>query len=163
MIRPLCSLQLIFVERFRILSKMLYLCIKIGKMKYRLKKETKPKLPTFGKYKAVAVHNQVIGSKQITKEVAKEMGVSEGDVLGVMLSLSTVINRHLRNGDKVKLESWGTMKLEIESEKVDNLKDFRAKKHIRGVRLHFLPESENGSPELYKDIPFDKDKTFAEE
>jgi flavodoxin/predicted small lipoprotein YifL len=60
--------------------------------------------------------------------------------------------------DKVKLEGWGTMKLEIESEKVDNLKDFRANKHIRGVRLHFLPESQNGSPELYKDLKFEKDK-----
>lgn len=132
-------------------------------MKYRLKKETKPKLPTFGKYKAVAVHDQVIGSRQILKEVAKHLGVSEGDALGVALGLSTVISRHLRNGDKVKLESWGTMKLEIESEKLDSLKDFRAKKHIRGVRLHFLPESENGSPELYKNIHFDKDKNYVEE
>ena len=115
-------------------------------MKYRIKKETKPKLPTFGKYKAIAVHDQTYGTDQITKEVAREMGCHAGDVYGIMLSLSTVINRHLRNGDKVKLEGWGTMKLEIESDKVDNLKDFRANKHIRGVRLHFLPESQNGSP-----------------
>lgn len=108
-------------------------------MKYRIKKETKPKLPTFGKY-------------------STEMDCHAGDVYGIMQGLSTVINRHLRNGDKVKLEGWGTMKLEIESEKVDNLKDFRANKHIRGVRLHFLPESQNGSPELYKDLKFEKDK-----
>ena len=31
----------------------------LEKMKYRIKKETKPKLPTYGKYKAVAVHNQI--------------------------------------------------------------------------------------------------------
>ena len=52
---------------------------------------------------------------------------------------------------------------EIESEKVDNLKDFRAKKHIRGVRLHFIPESYKGSPELYSDIKFERDRTFKEE
>ena len=132
-------------------------------MKYRIKKETKPKLPTFGKYKAVAVHNQICDTDKITEEVAREMGCHAGDVYGIMLSLSTVINRHLRNGDKVKLEGWGTMKLEIESEKVDNLKDFRANKHIRGVRLHFLPESQNGSPELYKDLKFEKDKTSPED
>ena len=79
-------------------------------MKYRIKKETKPTLPTFGKYKAVAVHHQT-----------------------------------------------------IESEKVDNLKDFRAKKHIRGVRLHLIPESSKGSPDLYKDITFEKDKNYVEE
>lgn len=79
-------------------------------MKYRIRKETKPTLPTFGKYKAVAVHHQT-----------------------------------------------------IESEKVDNLKDFRAKKHIRGVRLHLIPESSKGSPDLYKDITFEKDKNYVEE
>ena len=31
------------------------------------------------------------------------------------------------------------MKLEIESDKVDNLQDFRAKKHIHGVPLRLPP------------------------
>ena len=115
-------------------------------MKYRIKKETKPKLPTYGKYKAVAVHDQTYGTGQITKEVAREMGCHAADVYGIMLGLSTIINRHLRNGDKV-----------------DNLKDFKAKKHIRGARLHFIPESQNGSPELYKDLKFEKDKTSPED
>ena len=53
---------------------------------------------------------------------------------------------------------YGLFKLEIESEKVDNIKDFRAQKHIRGVRLHFIPESYKGSPELYKDISFERVK-----
>ena len=30
------------------------------------------------------------------------------------------------------------------------------------VRLHFIPESEGGSPELYKDIKFEKDKHYME-
>ena len=30
------------------------------------------------------------------------------------------------------------------------------------VRLHFIPESEGGSPELYKDIKFEKDKNYTE-
>ena len=55
------------------------------------------------------------------------------------------------------------MKLEIESEKVDNLKDFRAKKHIRGVRLHFLPVSYEGSQPLYQGLTFEKDKNYKEE
>ena len=47
--------------------------------------------------------------------------------------------------------------------KVDILNDFRSNKHIRGVRLHFIPESTNGSPELYSDIKFERDRTFKEE
>ena len=81
-------------------------------MKYRIKKETKPKLSTYGKYKAVAVHEQTITSEQIIQEAAELHLLSEG---------------------------------------------FRAKKHIRGVRLHFIPESNDGTQALYDGITFKKD------
>ena len=132
-------------------------------MKYRLKKETKPTLPTYGKYKAVAVHNQTISSEEILKEAAQNNPLSEGVLVAALIRLSEVVNRHLRAGDRVRLWDWGMMKLEIESEKVDNLKDFKAKKHIRGVRLHFLPQSYEGHQELYEGITFEKDKLYTEE
>ena len=91
-------------------------------MKYRLKKETKPTLPTFGKYKAVAVHYHTVESRQLIKEVAQRMGTHTSNVLAVMTSVAEVVNNHLREGDRVRLEDWGMMKLEIESVKVDNLK-----------------------------------------
>lgn len=127
-------------------------------MKYKLKKETKPRLTTFGKYKAVAVHRQTVDTQRILKEVAERDGISEAEVLTVMIGLSSVINKHLRQGDKVRLDTWGLLKLEIESDKVENEEDFRARKHIHGVRLHFLPESKHGSQELYKDVSFERDK-----
>ena len=127
-------------------------------MRYKIKKETKPTLSTFGKYKAVAVHNQTIESRQIYEEAARHMNISGGALEGLMMTVAEVVRRHLQNGDKVRLKAWGMLKLEIESDKVDDPKAFRVKKHIRGVRLHFLPESENGSPELYKDITFEKEK-----
>ena len=127
-------------------------------MRYKIKKETKPNLPTFGKYKAVAVHNQIIESRQLYEEAARHSGVSGGVLEGLMMSVAETVYRHLRMGDKVRLKEFGLFKLEIESEKVDNIKDFRAQKHIRGVRLHFIPESYKGSPELYKDISFERVK-----
>jgi nucleoid DNA-binding protein len=132
-------------------------------MKYRIKKETNPTRPTCGKYKAVAVHYHTVDSKQLIKETAQHMGTHTSNVLGVLSSVAAVVNSHLREGDRVRLPDWGMMKLEIESEKVDNLKDFRAKKHIRGVRLHFLPESYEGRQELYEGITFEKDKNYTEE
>jgi len=131
-------------------------------MKYRIKKETNPTRPTCGKYKAVAVHYHTVDSKQLIKETAQRMGTHTSNVLGVLSSVAAVVNSHLREGDRVRLPDWGMMKLEIESEKVDNLKEFRAKKHIRGVRLHFLPESYEGRQELYEGIIFEKDKLYTE-
>ena len=131
-------------------------------MKYRLKKETKPALPTYGKYKAVAVHYHTVESRQLIKEAAQRMGTHPSNVLAVISTVAEVVNNHLREGDRVRLENWGMMKLEIESEKVDNLKDFKAKKHIRGVRLHFLPQSYEGKQELYEGITLEKDKLYNE-
>ena len=127
-------------------------------MKYIIVKETKPTLKTFGKYKAKAVHNGEVGSRHIRDEVSERLGISEGAVEAVMMCLSNVISHHLRRGDKVRLDTWGLMKLEIESDKVDAPATFRANKHIRGVRLHFLPESEKGKPELYQDMTFEKER-----
>ena len=127
-------------------------------MRYRIKKESKPTLPTFGKYKAVAVHDKTIDSRQILEETAQRMHINQGTIHGVIMCLAEVVNSHLRDGDRVRLPDWGMMKLEIESEKVDDPKTFRAKKHIRGVRLHFLPQSCEGTQELYEGISFEKDK-----
>jgi len=142
----------------------LYICSKNHRlMRYRIKKETKPTLPTFGKYKAVAVHNQTIEARQLFEEAARGSSISAGVLEGLMMNVARVVRLHLRQGDKVRLTDFGLLKLEIESEKISNLKDFRAKKHIRGVRLHFIPESTKGSPDLYKDITFQKDNHFVEE
>ena len=131
-------------------------------MKYKIVKETKPSLSTFGKYKAVAVHERTLDTKKIIEEVKERNGfLSEGTVEAVLIGLSEVINRHLRNGDKVRLDDWGLMKLEIESDKVDAPEDLKPKKHIRGVRLHFLPVSEKGKPELYQEIEFQREKQFT--
>ena len=46
------------------------------------------------------------------------------------------------------------LKLEIESDKVDNPSDFNPKKHIRGVRVHFIPESIDGVQDLYDGIEY---------
>lgn len=132
-------------------------------MKYKIKKETKPTLSTFGKYKAVAVHRNTIDTDQIINEMTKNSVLDKGTVISVLIDLSEVITRHLKEGDKVKLNDFGLMKLEIESEKVDNADDFKPKKHIKGVRLHFIPESINGKQPLYNNIQFEKERQYKED
>ena len=132
-------------------------------MRYRIKKENKPTLKNYGKYKAVAVHNQTIESRQLFEEAARHMTISGGVLEGMMMTVAETVRRHLQMGDKVRLKEFGLLKLEIESDKVDDPKTFRAKKHIRGVRLHFLPESYEGTQALYEGITYEKDKNFNDE
>lgn len=132
-------------------------------MKYRIKKENKPNLKNYGKYRAVAVHNQTIESRQLFEEAARHMSISGGVLEGLMMTVAETVRHHLQMGDKVRLKEFGLLKLEIESDKVDDPKTFRAKKHIRGVRLHFIPESYEGSQPLYEGITYEKDKNFNDE
>jgi hypothetical protein len=127
-------------------------------MKYKIIKESKPRLATFGKYKATTVHGATIETQQILEEVSKRHAFSIGTLTTAMMGLSDVINEHLRQGDKVRLDSWGLLKLEIESDKVDTPDLFQPSKHIHGVRLHFLPESKGGKPALYQDIRFMRER-----
>ena len=125
-------------------------------MKYKLQKETKPKLSTFGKYKAVAVHQKTVGTMDIAKECVDEnIPILDEVVYKTALSqIAKVVKRHLRNGDKVCLDGIGLLKLEIESDKVDNPSDFNPKRHIRGARLHVIPESIDGVQDLYDGIEY---------
>ena len=126
-------------------------------MKYRIEKETRTTLPTCGKYKAKAVHQHTIDTRQLIEEYTKRsrMNIDASIINPILIGLSEIIMEHLRNGDKVKLDEFGLMKLEIESDKVDKPEDFKPK-HIRGVRLHFIAESHEGEQALYKDIKFEK-------
>ena len=128
-------------------------------MKYKLQQETKPKLSTFGKYKAVAVHQQTVGTMDIAKECVEEkLPLLDEVVYKTALSqIAKVVKRHLRNGDKVCLEGIGLLKLEIESDKVDTPSDFNPKKHIRGARLHIIPESIDGVQDLYDGIDYKRE------
>ena len=143
----------------------MYLCsMKLhSTIKYRIKKETKPTLATFGKYKAVAVHSQTVEGRMLLDGIVNRSKVDRADATAVLLALAETVNDFLRQGHRVRLPEWGLMKLEIESDKVDAPKDFRPKKHIRGVRLHFIPESYNKSQPLYADLTFEKDKNVYKE
>ncbi len=125
-------------------------------MKYKIVRENKPMLKNYGRYKAVAMHFQTISPKEVEKEIEDNCSAKRSDVKLVLTELSQVLMRHLKQGDRVRLGSLGLLKLEIESEKVEDPQDFRPQRDIRGVRLHFLPERSDGEKALYKDIRFEK-------
>ena len=128
-------------------------------MHYKIIKESKPNLKNYGRYKAVAVHYQTVDTARLCREIQDNCSLKRSDVKAVLAELSELLVRHLQDGHRVRLDGVGLLKLEIESDKVDKPGDFVAEKHIRGVRLHFLPESSGGSPDLYKNLDFEKDKT----
>ena len=132
-------------------------------MKYRMVRENRPTLKNYGRWKAVAVHENEVGTARIVKEVCRRAGASRGTVIAVLTELAGVVADHLREGDSVRLDDVGLLKLEIESQKVDTEEEFRAEEHIRGVRLHVLPECMHGHPVLYQGIKYKRIATAGTE
>lgn len=125
-------------------------------MKYKIVRENKPTLKNFGRYKAAAMHFQTITPEMVAQEIQDNCSAKASDVELVLTELSAVLLRHLKQGDRVRLKHIGMLKLEIESEKVEAPDDFNARKHIRGVRLHLLPESRLGRQAVYEDLKFER-------
>ena len=125
-------------------------------MKYKIVRENKPTLKNFGRYKAAAMHFQTITPEMVAQEIQDNCSAKASDVELVLTELSAVLLRHLKAGDRVRLKHIGMLKLEIESEKVDAPEDFNGRKHIRGVRLHLLPESRRGCQAVYEDLKFER-------
>ncbi len=125
-------------------------------MKYKIVRENKPTLKNFGRYKAAAMHFQTITPEMVAQEIQDNCSAKASDVELVLAELSAVLLRHLKQGDRVRLKHIGMLKLEIESEKVDAPEDFNGRKHIRGVRLHLLPENRRGRQAVYEDVKFER-------
>jgi hypothetical protein len=123
-------------------------------MKYTLKKQTRDFLPSAGQYVARAVHGQVIDTETIAAIIQENCTLKRSDVLAVLSELEDVLVRSLQQGDIVKLNHLGRLKLEIVGRPVAHPSDFVAEKHIRGVKLHLIPESRNGSQRLYEGIRY---------
>ena len=87
-------------------------------MKYKIIRENKPTLKNYGRYKAVAMHFQTISPEEVEQEIEDNCSAKSSDVKLVLNELSQVLQRHLKQGDRVRLEGLGLLKLEIESEKV---------------------------------------------
>lgn len=121
-------------------------------MHYKIVKENKPNLKNYGRYKAVAVHYNTVDTERLCQEIQDNCSLKKSDVIAVLTELSELLVRHLQDGDRVRLEGIGLLKIEIESDKVDKTEDFNVRKHIRNFRIHLLPESIDGSQALYEGI-----------
>ena len=125
-------------------------------MQYVIRKQKCPILPSAGQYVARAVHTQVVDTEEIAGMIQENCTLKRSDVLAVLSELEDVMVRLLQRGDIVKLNHLGRLKLEIEGSPVANVEEFNQNKHIRGVRLHLIPESKNGCQRLYDGIRFEE-------
>lgn len=82
-------------------------------------------------------------SKRLAKDIEKESTVSYTDIMAVLTSLPTVMQRYLAEGHTVKLEGIGTFYLTVQCTKTGVArKEDCSQEQITNVKVQFRPEME---------------------
>ena len=92
-------------------------------------------------------------SKRLAKDIEKESTVSYTDIMAVLTSLPSVMQRYLAEGHTVKLEGIGTFYLTVQCTKTGvERKEDCSQEQITNVKVQFRPERE-GTGRKGVDLP----------
>ncbi|MDR3268030.1 MAG: HU family DNA-binding protein [Tannerella sp.] len=125
-------------------------------MKYRVVLKGNPQQPAAPKKKyAGAVNAGKFTLKHFAKEISGRSSLTAGDVENVLTNFVEVLPTFLKLGLSIKLGDFGTLRLTLSSEGVDEDKEFTAS-HIKGTRVVFTPGPE--FKESLKQMSFEEEK-----
>ena len=111
-------------------------------MKYKLVQKANPLEPdTERKWYASPVKAGTINNYQLSKGIASKSFLARGAVINVIENMVDEIPRYLIEGYSVNLNNFGTLRLSLSSEGVENPSDFTAA-NIKNMRVVFTPSSE---------------------
>lgn len=116
-------------------------------MKYKLIQKANPLEPeTERKWYASPVKAGTINNYQLSKGIASKSFLARGAVMSVIENMVDEIPRYLTEGYSVNLNNFGTLRLSLSSEGVENPEEFTAG-NIKNMKVVFTP-----SPELKKTL-----------
>ena len=103
---------------------------------------------------AKTVKTGEVTTKQLAKEISHGNSVTEADVYGVITALVARMSHHLRDGQTVVLDDFGRFHLTVQSDMVEQKKDFDIKKHIKRVLCKFTPAATRNQFDWKLERPF---------
>ena len=116
-------------------------------MKYKLIQKANPLEPeTERKWYASPVKAGTINNYQLSKGIAGKSFLARGAVINVIENMVDEIPRYLIEGYSVNLNNFGTLRLSLSSEGVEDPEEFTSD-NIKNMRVVFTP-----SPELKKTL-----------
>ncbi|WP_155807631.1 nucleotide-binding protein [Hoylesella marshii] len=111
--------------------------IQIMSVKYKLYQDNRSNSKFKGQWYARAVVMDAVHLEEISMEIQENTSAKQADVYAVLKELVTVMNRHLKNGDRVVLDGFGLFKVGLRTKPAATEKDFSPAKNIVGSRLNF--------------------------
>ena len=108
-------------------------------MKYRLVQKRNPQDPEgLRKYYANPVNIGKMTIRDLAMEISARSSLTWGDIESVLKNLVEVLPMFLKLGMSIQLGDFGTLRLSISGDGVENAKDFNASM-IKKVRVVFTP------------------------
>jgi predicted histone-like DNA-binding protein len=125
-------------------------------MKYKVHLRPSPAHPQGTKIQyATPVNTGKMTVKDFAAQIAGRSSLTRGDIESTLTNFVEELPTFLKLGMSVQLGNFGTIRLSISSDSVEEGKPFTAN-HIKGVRVIFTPSVEFKDSLLH--VPFEEDK-----
>ena len=105
----------------------------------KLRKDSMSANKAHHKYYAHMVSTGEVGTEELAEAIQENTTFKRGEVRGIIDELVSEMKRQLSRGQTVCLDGFGRFHLSVESEGVDNPKDFNIGKNIKRVKCKFHP------------------------
>ena len=93
-------------------------------------------------YPSAVVMGQPVPVKKVAKRLSQMCTVTYADVMAVLGELPGVMADYMAQGKSVRLDGLGTFRYTLDSKGVEQEADFDFQKHVRAVRVQFVPQRE---------------------
>jgi len=108
---------------------------------YKLMKNGNAKSPAYGKWYAKAKHVGTVDINKLSEIMQRNCTVKQSDIKAVLTELVETMCDQLQASMRVKLDGFGTFKLGISSEGVNEAYEFNVRSNIKDVHVLFQPET----------------------
>ena len=100
-------------------------------------------LNSAGKFYPAPVYHSTINLKNLANEIAHSTSLTASDVKAVIEELIVSFERHLINGEKLKLDGLGTFKTSFSGEGSESIEEVSAKNiDNKSIRVTFVADNE---------------------
>ena len=82
-----------------------------------------------------------VGFAQFAEEISRNSSAKPSDVNLVLTELCEVMRHHLLNGEEIIIPDLGSFHIGIQSDSVENPRDFSPHRHIHALHIKFRPIS----------------------
>ena len=97
-----------------------------------------------GKWYAKRFMPIVLGTRGLAEHMMNHGVIAErSEIEDVLNGLVTCIPELLKQGVNVKLQGLGTFRVTLKGRGAQSIADYDVQKHVRGVRMRFIPDSTN--------------------